>query len=198
MRTKRTWPLLLLPPLVLLLLLCGCHRARPVTTPSVVQAPAPTAPPPEVAVHPAPAVPAPTPPPEDPLLSSDLQVVNRELARLGFTSTVYFPYDESTLSDEAQSRLAGDSGLLKSHRRLELTLEGYCDERGTPEYNLALGDRRAASAKSYLASLGVDPSHLQTISYGLEHPVCSEHEESCWTQNRRVHLVVTGHAAAAH
>ena len=73
-----------------------------------------------------------------------------------------------------------------------MTLEGHCDERGTDEYNLALGERRAHSARSYMVSLGVPASRLTTLSYGEERPACSDTDESCWRQNRRAHPSVTG------
>jgi peptidoglycan-associated lipoprotein len=131
------------------------------------------------------------------LLSKNLEVVNQELVRRGFSPDVYFDYDASSLSEEVRARLSSDAGILKSAHSLKLTLEGNCDERGTAEYNLALGDRRASAVKGYLDSLGVDPGRLQTISYGLERPVCTEHEESCWSKNRRVHLIATGQSGGS-
>ena len=75
-----------------------------------------------------------------------------------------------------------------------MTIEGHADERGTNEYNLALGDKRANAVRDYLTSLGVDAGRLRTLSYGEERPVCTESEESCWSQNRRGHMVITGRA----
>jgi peptidoglycan-associated lipoprotein len=74
---------------------------------------------------------------------------------------------------------------------MQILIEGHCDERGTNEYNLALGERRANAAKDYLASLGVDAARVKTVSYGKERPVCTEATESCWAKNRRAHLVIT-------
>ncbi|HVT59169.1 MAG TPA: peptidoglycan-associated lipoprotein Pal [Thermoanaerobaculia bacterium] len=133
---------------------------------------------------------------EDPLLSEDLKVVNDELRRRGFSPDIYFSYDESALSDESRAKLSRNADLLKSQTRLAMTIEGHCDERGTPEYNLALGERRASAAKSYLASLGVAADRMHTLSYGLERPVCTQHEESCWSQNRRAHMIITGRSNA--
>ena len=129
---------------------------------------------------------------EDALLSQDLQVVNDELHRRGFSADIYFQYDESSLSDDARDKLAKDADLLKNQPQFQLTVEGHCDSRGTNEYNLALGERRANAVRDYIGSLGVNPTRLRTISYGEERPVCHEENESCWQQNRRAHLVVTG------
>jgi len=129
---------------------------------------------------------------EDPLLSADVQAVNSELQRRGFSPDVYFDYDESTLQDETRGRLTRNADLLKSAPQFQVTIEGHCDDRGTSEYNLALGERRAAAVQDYLASLGVEFSRLRVISYGKERPVCTQDEESCWSQNRRAHMVVTG------
>jgi peptidoglycan-associated lipoprotein len=131
---------------------------------------------------------------EDPLLSQDLQVVNDELRRRGFSADVYFDYDESNLSDDARGKLARNADLLKSQAQLMVTIEGHADERGTNEYNLALGERRANAVRDYLGSLGVTGDRLRTISYGEERPVCTQSEESCWSQNRRAHMVITGRA----
>jgi peptidoglycan-associated lipoprotein len=129
---------------------------------------------------------------EDPLLSQDMQIVNDELRRRGFSPDVYFAFDESVLTDDSRAKLSRNADLLKAQARLNLTIEGHCDERGTAEYNLALGERRASAVKSYLGSLGVGADRMRTLSYGSERPVCTEHEESCWSQNRRAHMVITG------
>ena len=80
---------------------------------------------------------------------------------------------------------------LKANARVKVTLEGHCDERGTSEYNLALGDRRANAAREYLASLGIDGSRIRTVSYGKERPFCTQSNESCWQENRRAHFLIT-------
>ncbi|HEX5758410.1 MAG TPA: peptidoglycan-associated lipoprotein Pal [Thermoanaerobaculia bacterium] len=129
---------------------------------------------------------------EDLLLSGDLQAVNEELARRGFSPDIFFNYDEAGLSDEAREKLARNADLLRGQPQFSLTIEGHCDERGTNEYNLALGERRAYAARDYLSSLGVADGRMRTISYGEERPACSESGESCWSQNRRAHMVVTG------
>jgi peptidoglycan-associated lipoprotein len=128
----------------------------------------------------------------DPLSSQDLQVVNQELARRGFSADIYFDYDESGLSDDARNKLARNAELLRAQPQFLVTIEGHADERGTNEYNLALGERRANAVRSYLGSLGIGGDRLRTLAYGEERPVCTESAESCWSQNRRAHLIITG------
>jgi peptidoglycan-associated lipoprotein len=180
---------------LLLTMLYGCPKKKPATKPSDLNVETTTVPPPS----------SPTTdvqPPrdqtrqdqtEDPLLSQDMQIVNEELRRRGFSPDVYFAFDESALSDDSRGKLSRNADLLKAQARLNLTVEGHCDERGTSEYNLALGERRASAVKSYLGSLGVGADRMRTLSYGSERPACTEHEESCWSQNRRAHMVITGH-----
>jgi peptidoglycan-associated lipoprotein len=150
----------------------------------------------ETASSPAPRTPEPAPPAAelDPL-SGDLASVNAWLRERGLLSDVYFHFDRDELTPEARERLAADARFLRENPQFLLTLEGHCDERGTTEYNLALGDRRAAAVRSYLGSLGVPPDRLQGVSYGEERPVCSESDESCWRLNRRAHPMVTGRAS---
>ena len=128
----------------------------------------------------------------DPLQSTDLQVVNAEMQRRGFSPNVYFDYDSSALSDAVKGQLQRNADLLKANAQFQIIIEGHCDERGTNEYNLALGQRRATAVSQYLISLGVAASRLKTISYGEERPVCTVSAESCWSQNRRGHMVITG------
>jgi peptidoglycan-associated lipoprotein len=104
---------------------------------------------------------------------------------------VYFEYDSDTLSDAARRTLEENAQVLKKYGTWAITIEGHCDERGTSEYNLALGDRRALAAKNYLQTLGVPASRLNTVSYGKEFPFDPGHAETSWTQNRRAHFMVT-------
>ena len=99
--------------------------------------------------------------------------------------TAYFDYDKSNVRADAAATLQKQAAWLKTYPKVTVTLEGHCDERGTREYNLALGERRANSAKEYLVSQGIDPSRVSTISYGKERPVCTVSDESCFSQNRR-------------
>ena len=102
---------------------------------------------------------------------------------------VYFDYDKHRLRGDARSILEANAQVLQSDAMGNLILEGHCDERGTVEYNLALGERRAQSVRSYLEQLGIDPSRLRTVSYGEERPFALGHEESAYSENRRVHFV---------
>jgi len=103
---------------------------------------------------------------------------------------VHFDYDRFNLKPEAKKTLDGIAEWLKSNSSYRVLIEGHCDERGTNEYNLALGERRANSAKSYLAGLGVADQRISTISYGEEKPLCTERGESCWSKNRRDHFLL--------
>ena len=103
---------------------------------------------------------------------------------------IYFDFDKSTLTPAAQDSLLRKAEWLRENPDATVTVEGHCDERGTNEYNLALGDRRAESAKAFLADLGIDPARLTTISYGEERPVDPRSTEEAWAKNRRAHFVV--------
>ncbi len=103
--------------------------------------------------------------------------------------TVYFDFDQSIIRDDQADVLMSNGSVIKSNSGWRVTIEGHCDERGTNEYNMALGDRRARSAKDYIVNLGVDPSRLSVIGFGEEKPVCTEHDESCWYRNRRAEFV---------
>jgi peptidoglycan-associated lipoprotein len=181
----------------LLTFLYGCPKKKPATPPSdlnveTTTVPAsPSTPPPAQDVQ-QPATPDVADQTEDLLQSADLQVVNDELKRRGFSPDIYFDYDEATLSDDTRDKLSRNADLLKSQAQFSMTLEGHADSRGTNEYNLALGERRANAVKQYLGSLGVAADRMRTLSYGEERPVCTEDVESCWSQNRRVHMIITG------
>ena len=131
---------------------------------------------------------------QDPLLSQDMQVINQEMQRRGFSPDVYFDYDSSALTSDTLAKLARNATLLKANPQFTILIEGHCDERGTNEYNLALGQRRANAAQQYLISQGVAATRLRTISYGEERPVCTVSAESCWSQNRHAHMVIVGRA----
>jgi len=120
-------------------------------------------------------------------LSGDVAAINRA----GYLKDAFFEYDKSDLRDDARSALSADAEWLKRYRSVQFLIEGHCDERGTSEYNLSLGDRRANAAKEYLVSLGVDASRIKTVSYGKERPFCNQSTEDCWQQNRRAHFLVT-------
>jgi peptidoglycan-associated lipoprotein len=125
-------------------------------------------------------------------LPSDMDELNRVAQERGYIADAFFGYDESALSAEAQAALTSSANWLKKNPQYNLLVEGHCDERGTEQYNLALGDRRANIVKEYLATLGVDASRIRTVSYGEERPFDPGHDESAWAKNRRGHLVVVG------
>ena len=104
---------------------------------------------------------------------------------------IYFDFDQYDLSSDARATLKKSGDWLRSNPSVRVEVEGHCDERGTSEYNLALGAKRAQAAKDYLVSLGVAPGRVSTISYGEEIPVCREHDESCWSKNRRDRFVAS-------
>ena len=105
---------------------------------------------------------------------------------------VFFDYDKALLTDEAKRALNEDAAWLKANPRGQIAVEGHCDERGTSEYNLGLGDRRAKAARDYLVAAGVDGGRIRTISYGKERPFVLGHDESAWRWNRRAHFAIAG------
>ena len=105
---------------------------------------------------------------------------------------IHFAFDSYTLSEEAKEILGAVAEYLHQHPNLSIRIEGNCDERGSTRYNLALGEKRANAAKEYLGYLGIDPSRIDTVSYGEEKPLCTEHTEECWAKNRRDHIVIIG------
>ncbi len=113
----------------------------------------------------------------------------------GFSSpglqSVYFDYDKTFIRTDARSMMASNAAWLKSHPKAKIRIEGDCDERGTSEYNQALGQRRAAAAKKYLVDLGIAGSRIALISYGKEKPVCRESTDACWQKNRRDDFLVS-------
>jgi peptidoglycan-associated lipoprotein len=103
----------------------------------------------------------------------------------------FFDLDKSDLREDARAALTKDAEFLRSYPQVRVSIEGHCDERGSTEYNLGLGQRRAEAAKNYLISLGISADRMETTSWGKERPFCTEHDESCWQQNRRGHFVMT-------
>ncbi|HEX3377440.1 MAG TPA: peptidoglycan-associated lipoprotein Pal [Candidatus Acidoferrales bacterium] len=102
----------------------------------------------------------------------------------------YFDYDKADIRTDARDNLSQTAQFLRSYPQVKIVIEGHCDERGSTEYNLALGDRRAAAAKQFLASLGISADRMETVSYGKERPFCTASNEACYTQNRRAHIVM--------
>jgi peptidoglycan-associated lipoprotein len=155
----------------------GCAKKSKEAPPAPAPTPpVKTAPPPAPEPTPPP-TPQPTPAPETHLTTSDFQ-------------PAFFDLDSYTLRDDARSALDTDARLLRDNPSVHLTIEGHCDERGTAEYNQALGERRAHAAKDYLVSNGIDAGRLQTVSYGKERPFDNGHDESAWAKNRRAQMTV--------
>ena len=126
--------------------------------------------------------PPPPPPPTTPTVT-DEDLFNQSI------KDVYFDYDKSDIRADQQASVQADVAFLNQHANFSITIEGHCDERGSTEYNLALGDQRASAVKNALTAAGLSASRIKTISYGKEKPFCSESNEACWQQNRRGHFV---------
>jgi peptidoglycan-associated lipoprotein len=126
---------------------------------------------------------APAPPPPPPPSASEEDLFSQNV------KDVYFDYDAATIRPDQQTALQGDIDFLKQHTGIKVTIEGHCDERGSTEYNLALGDSRANAVKSALASGGITADRVHASSIGKERPFCTESNEQCWQQNRRGHFV---------
>ena len=178
--------------LALLVFAGACKKNPPVVKPLP-----PSTTPTNVPSPPVPAPPQPVPdttpvPPEpaittDPLTSSDLDAINKNSP----FQPVFFALDSYEVDGAAQQVLTANAGILKKYATWVITIEGHCDERGTAEYNLALGEKRALAAKTYLVSLGIPADRLRTVSYGKEFPFDPGHDEGAWKNNRRAHFVVT-------
>jgi peptidoglycan-associated lipoprotein len=126
-----------------------------------------------------------TPPPPDTGTSSDLT----DALFLKEVRDAYFDLDKADIRADARTALSHDAEFLRNYPQLKVTIEGHCDERGSTEYNLGLGDRRAAAVKQYLVSQGISADRINTVSFGKEKPFCNESTEECWQQNRRGHFV---------
>ncbi len=124
----------------------------------------------------------PAPPPQPVKTSSFEELFTQEV------KDAYFDLDKADIRADAQQALRNDADFLKKYPQARITIEGHCDERGSTEYNLALGDRRANAVKQYLVNLGIPAANINTVSYGKEKPFCMESNETCWQQNRRGHL----------
>jgi peptidoglycan-associated lipoprotein len=169
----------------------ACGKKKP---PVAAPTPSPGGPPPVTTAPPAPPQPVeeatPVPQPtiaEDTIGGKSLDDLNRDSP----LKPAFFELDSADLSAEGQAVVQSNAELLKKYASWAITIEGHCDERGTAEYNLALGERRAMAVKTYLVSLGIPPDRLRTVSYGKEFPFDPGHNESAWAKNRRAHFVVT-------
>lgn len=134
--------------------------------------------------------PKPTPPApvaEKPIVEAKRVAVEEAPA----LADIHFDFDKYNIRDDAKPILEKNASWLIKNKNVKIQIEGHCDERGTSEYNMGLGERRSKSTKDYLVKLGVDANRITTISYGKERPLCTEHNEACWQKNRRSHSVVT-------
>ena len=171
---------------------CGGKKppvARPTPPPpgpaaSTSTAPRPPAPPEPVAE---PTVVPPEPVRDDAIASASLDDINRNSP----LKPLFFEYDSSDINAEGRAVLEANAATLKQYPSWTITIEGHCDERGTAEYNLALGERRAVAARTHLVSLGVSADRLRTVSYGKEFPFDAGHDEASFSKNRRAHFVIT-------
>jgi peptidoglycan-associated lipoprotein len=114
----------------------------------------------------------------------------REFVAVSDLQDIHFDFDKYAIRPQDAQALDGNARWLKANARDLLLIEGHCDERGTDEYNLALGDRRAKAAMNYLVAQGIAENRITVISYGKERPLCNEHNEACWAKNRRAHFLV--------
>lgn len=146
-------------------------------------APQPTEPPP---VPPTTSTPAPTTPTTPP---AETTPPGTTITASNF-EPVFFDFDSYTLRDDARASLDRDAKVLRDNAEVRITIEGHCDERGTVEYNQALGERRAQAAREYLVAAGINGSRMEVISYGKERPFDDGHDEAAWAKNRRAHFVV--------
>jgi peptidoglycan-associated lipoprotein len=171
---------------------CGRRRAAtPQPPPSEIATAEPAAVPPAPPAAPTrvdDALPVPPQPlAEDSVSNRSLDDLNRDSP----LKPVFFGLDSADLDDAGRAIVTANAEVLKKYPTWVVTVEGHCDERGTSEYNLALGERRSAAVKTYLTSLGISPDRVRTVSYGKEFPFNPGHTEDAWTQNRRGHFVIT-------
>jgi peptidoglycan-associated lipoprotein len=129
--------------------------------------------------------------PQEEVMPTEIDALNRYVQDKGYIRDAFFNYDEATLDGGAQDALQNSATWLKGDgAAYNLLIEGHCDERGTEQYNLALGDRRANTAKDYLVTLGINAGRIRTVSYGEERPFDEGHDEGAWGKNRRAHIVL--------
>jgi len=171
----------------------ACGKKKPATVAGV--------PPPSTAATAPTTPPAPPPRPAErvedsvpvPAISEDT-IANRSLEDLNRDSPfkpAFFGLDSAELDDAGRATVAANADIMKKYPTWVVTVEGHCDERGTAEYNLALGERRAVAVKTYLVALGVSPDRVRTVSYGKEFPFDTGHTETAWSKNRRAHFIIT-------
>jgi peptidoglycan-associated lipoprotein len=177
--------------LIVTMAVAACHKNKPPVVrplppppPEATAGAKPPAPPEPVAE---PTVVPPEPVAEDKIASASLDDLNRNSP----LQPVFFELDSADISGAGQAALEANATTLKKYPTWTITIEGHCDERGTAEYNLALGERRAIAARTYLISLGIAADRIRTVSYGKEFPFDPGHDEAAWAKNRRAHFVIT-------
>lgn len=178
--------------LLMVVVIAGCARRVPPPAPPPPAPPPPAATPAPPPPPPPPPAPAPAPPPKP--LTEDEIFQRKTLAELNAEmplGDVFFDYDMSTIREDARPILQKNADYLRRWTTTRVSLEGHADSRGTSEYNLALGARRAGAVRDYLVSLGIAPDRLLAVSRGEETPQCTEENEACWQRNRRGHFVFT-------
>jgi peptidoglycan-associated lipoprotein len=186
---RRAFLLVLTVFIAVAIVACGKKKppiVQPAPPPATTTAPAqPSTPPPQ-------RVEEQLPVPQQPL--SEDAIANRSLDDLNRDSPLkpaFFTLDSAELDDMGRATVQANAEILKKYPTWQVTIEGHCDERGTAEYNLALGERRAVAVKTYLVSLGISSDRLRTVSYGKEFPFEPAHNEDAWSKNRRAHFVIT-------
>jgi peptidoglycan-associated lipoprotein len=175
---------------VTLIVVSACGTRAPAVAP---------APPPPPAATPAPPPPPPPPPPSAssagaPTVGEEELFNRKTLEELNAErplGDIYFDLDQSNVRDDGRGTLQKNADWLKRWPTTRITVEGHCDSRGTSEYNLGLGERRATAVRDYLVNLGIPANRINTVSKGKEQPFCSEETEACWAQNRRGHFIIT-------
>ena len=184
---------LLVLVLLMTVVVAACNKSKPpvarpmpppVTSGGGDTPPRPPEPPKPVAE---PTIVVPPMPADDTISSRTIDELNRDSP----LKPLFFGLDSSDVSAEGQQVLQANAAVLKKYPGMQVTIEGHCDERGTAEYNLALGERRALAAKNYMVSLGIAADKVKTVSYGKEFPFDAGHDDNAWSKNRRAHFVIT-------
>jgi len=189
MRSRLNSRLVLLSLLAVVVLIPACSKEAP---PAPAPAPPPPAPMPKAQPAPAPAEPAAVGDWEEAAVTPQTFLSIDEINRQKLLKTVYFDFDRAEIRADQRATLQANAAWLREHPEIRVLITGNCDERGTREYNLALGDRRAQAARDYLISLGITADRIETLSYGEERPSVEGHDESAWAQNRRDEFVALG------
>jgi peptidoglycan-associated lipoprotein len=173
---------------VVALVALGACKKKPQVAPAPTEAPAPAP------------TPAPAPPPAQPECDAACVDARNNAAKAeairaataALTTTIYFDFDRSDITDDARAKLDAKVPVLTQNTAVRIRIAGHTDSRGSDEYNLALGQRRAAAAKRYLTDRGIDGTRIEIVSFGEERPTCTEESEGCWSRNRRDEFEITG------